>query len=99
MCVFHSSQFTFMTRNQAAQPPNAALERLAHVTRNRGLSWRVRSKRLFGAIERGSSKRHRQRLLIFTRSRREGRFEFQFLRLREIYLDRCYSAEDFNPYI
>jgi hypothetical protein len=22
MCVFHSSQFTFMTRNQAAQPPN-----------------------------------------------------------------------------
>jgi hypothetical protein len=29
MCVFHSSQFTFMTRNQAAQPPNAALQRRA----------------------------------------------------------------------
>ena len=29
MCVFHSSQFTFMTRNQAAQPPNVALQRRA----------------------------------------------------------------------
>ena len=26
MCVFHSSQFTFMTRNQAAQPPNIIVE-------------------------------------------------------------------------
>lgn len=26
MCVFHSSQFTFMTRNQAAQPPNIIVD-------------------------------------------------------------------------
>ena len=26
MCVFHSSQFTFMTRNQAAQPPNILVD-------------------------------------------------------------------------
>ena len=27
MCVFHSSQFTLMTRNQAAQPPNGKHQR------------------------------------------------------------------------
>ena len=26
MGVFHSSQFTFMTRNQAAQPPNIVVD-------------------------------------------------------------------------
>jgi hypothetical protein len=26
MCIFHSSQFTFMTRNQAAQPPNIIVD-------------------------------------------------------------------------
>jgi hypothetical protein len=26
MCVFHNSQFTFMTRNQAAQPPNIIVD-------------------------------------------------------------------------
>jgi hypothetical protein len=32
MCVFHSSQFTFMTRNQAAQPLNTPFTRRGRVT-------------------------------------------------------------------
>jgi hypothetical protein len=37
-----------LTRD-SSEPHNAALERLAHATTNKGYSWRVRSKRLFDA--------------------------------------------------
>jgi hypothetical protein len=36
MCVFHSSQFTFMTRNQAAQPPNIIVDTKS------GVGWLVK---------------------------------------------------------
>ena len=42
MCVFHSSQFTFMTRNQGAQPPNIIVDTKSGETLRQIWCWSVK---------------------------------------------------------
>jgi hypothetical protein len=57
MCVFHSSQFTFMTRNQAAQPPNSVLDHSAWSKSALGRSYTPRKTAVQEFIDTGKSRK------------------------------------------